>query len=60
MVKEGQSKRAKDTLMMRRIGVGNFSEYLAFRHRNGRSVGGLDWGILSDAVEDGMGPRLGI
>ena len=58
---EGRSiKRAKDTLMMRRIGAGNFSEYLATRHMNGRSVGGLDWGILLEAVENGMGPRLGI
>jgi hypothetical protein len=58
---EGRSiKGSKDTLMMRRIGTGNFSESLSIRHMNGRSVGGLDWGTLSEAVEDGMGPRLGI
>lgn len=55
-----QMRKAKDTLMMRRIGTGNFTESLSIRHMNGRSVGGLDWQTLSEAVQDGLGPRIGV
>lgn len=56
---EGRSiRRAKDTLMMRRIGTGNFAESLSLEGMNARAIGGLDWATLSEAVQDGMGPRL--
>lgn len=56
---EGRSiRRAKDTVMMRRIGAGNFADLLSLDGVNGRSIGGLDWGTLTAAVEDGLGPRL--
>lgn len=58
---EGRSiRKAKDTLMMRKIGTGKFSEALSIRHTNRRSVSGLDWQTLSEAVQGGMGPRLGV
>jgi Nuclear pore complex assembly len=58
---EGRSiKKSKDTLMMRRIGTGKFSESLSIRHMNSRAMGGLDWETLSEALKDGMGPRLSI
>jgi hypothetical protein len=47
-------------LMMRMIGTGNFSQSLALKGIHNRLVAGLDWGTLSGAVEDGLGPRLGI
>jgi hypothetical protein len=53
-------KKGKDTLMMRKIGTGNFSQSLALKGIQIRPVAGLDWGTLSGAVEDGLGPRLGI
>lgn len=53
-------KKGKDTLMMRRIGTGNFAESLTLKGTHSRSIGGLDWTTLSNAVEDGLGPRLGI
>jgi hypothetical protein len=53
-------KKGKDTLMMRMIGTGNFSQSLALKGIHNRLVAGLDWGTLSGAVEDGLGPRLGI
>lgn len=53
-------RKAKDTLMMRRIGTGNFSESLSIRHMNGRAIGGLDWQVLTESVQDGMGPRIGV
>ncbi|CAL3971831.1 unnamed protein product [Diplocarpon coronariae] len=56
---EGRSvKKSKDTLMMRRIGVGNFTEALSMGGLSNRVVGGLDWGTLSEAIQDGLGPRL--
>lgn len=57
---EGRSSRkAKDTLMMRRIGTGKFTESLSVRQMNGRSMGGLDWHTITEAVHDGLGPRFG-
>lgn len=56
---EGRSIRnAKDTLMMRCIGTGNFTESLSLDGMNARSIGGLDWATLSGAVQDGLGPRM--
>lgn len=56
---EGRAiRKAKDTVMMRRIGTGNFTDSLALEGMNARPVGGLDWATLSGAVQDGLGPRL--
>lgn len=56
---EGRSlRKSKDTLMMRRIGTGRFTESLALRDINARSIGGMNWATLSDAVEEGLGPRV--
>ncbi|KAK2628969.1 hypothetical protein QTJ16_002072 [Diplocarpon rosae] len=51
-------KKSKDTLMMRRIGVGNFTESLSMRGISNRGIGGLDWETLSEGIRDGLGPRL--
>jgi hypothetical protein len=51
-------KKGKDTLMMRKIGTGNFSDSLSLKGIHNRPIAGLDWGTLSGAVEDGLGPRL--
>jgi hypothetical protein len=57
---EGRAlKKGKDMMMMRKIGTGNFAESLALKGINSRAIGGLDWKTLSEAVEDGLGPRLG-
>jgi hypothetical protein len=53
-------KKGKDTLMMRKIGTGHFTESLALKGTHTRNIGGLDWAKLSNAVEDGLGPRVGI
>lgn len=53
-------KKSKDTMMMRKIGTGNFTESLSLKVTNNRPIAGLDWGTLSGAVEDGLGPRLEI
>jgi hypothetical protein len=52
--------RAKDTLMMRNIGTGNFTQSLSLDGLNSGPIGGLDWATLSAAVQDGLGPRLHI
>ena len=58
---EGRSiRKSKDTLMMRRIGTSNFANSLDLKGINARPIGGLDWAILSDGVEDGLGPRLDV
>ncbi|EKD15029.1 hypothetical protein MBM_06790 [Drepanopeziza brunnea f. sp. 'multigermtubi' MB_m1] len=51
-------KKSKDTLMMRRIGTGDFAGSLSMRGVNNRSIGGLDWSTLSQAIQDGLGPRV--
>ena len=53
-------KKGKDTLMMRKIGTGNFMDSLSLKGIHNRPIAGLDWGTLSGAVEDGLGPRLEI
>jgi len=61
MYGEGRSiRKAKDTLMIRRIGTAKFTESMSLRHVNGRSIGGLDWGTLSGAIQDGLGPRVDV
>jgi hypothetical protein len=58
---EGQSiKKGRDTLMMRWIGTGNFTESLSLKGMNTRAIGGLDWGTLTEGVEDGLGSRLDV
>ena len=49
--------KSKDTLMMRGIGTGKFAQSLEVRGLNTRSIGGLDWRGLQEAVKDGLGPR---
>jgi hypothetical protein len=50
-------RKAKDTVMMRKIGTGKFEDSLEMKGINGRNIGGLDWGILVAGIEDGLGPR---
>lgn len=50
-------KKGKDTLMMRRIGTGKFTESLSVKGLNGRGLAGLDWNIIADGIQDGLGPR---
>lgn len=58
---EGRTiRKSKDTLMMRKIGTGRFRESLALKGINTRPIRGMDWGTLSDAIEDGLGPRLDV
>lgn len=49
--------RSKDTLLMRKIGTGKFTESLSLDVPRGRPIGGLDWNNLSEAIQDGLGPR---
>jgi hypothetical protein len=51
-------KKGRDTLMMRMIGTGNFTDSLSLKSIHNRPIVGLDWGKLSGAVEGGLGPRL--
>jgi hypothetical protein len=51
-------KRAGDTLMMRRIGTGKFSEALSLDVDGNRTSGGLSWAMMQNALQEGLGPRL--
>ncbi|KAH8819585.1 nuclear pore complex assembly-domain-containing protein [Xylogone sp. PMI_703] len=52
---EGRSiRKARDAVMMRRIGKGKFNEALALRDVGSRAIGGLAWSNLSDAIESGL------
>lgn len=58
---EGRAiRKARDTVMMRRIGTGKFSETLSLKGIGSRSIGGLDWERLSAAVKEGLGPRIDV
>lgn len=50
-------KKAKDTVLMRKIGTGKFTEGLEMKNIHGKNIGGLDWNLLVAGVEHGMGPR---
>ncbi|RKF81324.1 Protein ELYS [Golovinomyces cichoracearum] len=50
---------AKDTYMMRLVGTGRFSEFLSVEDINTKSINELNWGILSNTVKSGLGPRSG-
>lgn len=57
---EGRSlRRAADTVMMRKIGVGKFEEALKVNGTFAKTLDGLNWDSIADALEDGMGPRMG-
>ncbi|ESZ96648.1 hypothetical protein SBOR_2958 [Sclerotinia borealis F-4128] len=44
---EGRAiRKGRDTIMMRRIGTGKFSETLLLKGIGGKSIGGLDWDRL--------------
>jgi len=56
---EGRAiRKAKDTVMMRRVGTSKFTESLTMQGLTSRAIGGLDWEQLSGAVQEGLGPRL--
>jgi hypothetical protein len=58
---EGRTiRKSKDTLMMRKIGTGRFTESLALKGMTVRTIGGMDWNTLSNAIEDGLGSRLDV
>lgn len=52
-------RKAKDTVLFRRIATGKFTEALAMKDLKTRAVGGLNWNHLTKGVQDGLGPRLG-
>ncbi|RDW73770.1 hypothetical protein BP5796_07212 [Coleophoma crateriformis] len=51
-------KKGKDTLMMRKIGTGKFSEALSVEGASGRTHGGLGWHVIAGGIQDGLGPRM--
>ena len=55
-----QIRKASDTLLIRKIATGRFTESLAVKGVVVRTIGGMDWNTLSDAVQDGLGPRLDV
>ena len=51
-------ERARDTVMMRRIGTGKFKEALDDgKHLRGHKIDGLDWGTLRAGIENGLSKR---
>lgn len=53
-----QYKKAKDTIMIRRIATGRYSEAHALGGMDGKSVNGLNWEKLRMGLRNGLGPRL--
>ncbi|KAL3426148.1 hypothetical protein PVAG01_02939 [Phlyctema vagabunda] len=51
-------KKGKDTLMMRRIGTGRFTESLAVKGLSGREIAGMDWNTVLEGIQHGLGPRV--
>ncbi|KAI9820847.1 MAG: hypothetical protein M1832_003480 [Thelocarpon impressellum] len=56
--KDKQLHGARDTIMMRRMATGRFSEALGHpKDPSGRKHDGLNWAMLKDGLKNGMGPR---
>ncbi|KAI9743245.1 MAG: hypothetical protein M1818_003091 [Claussenomyces sp. TS43310] len=55
-----QYKRAKDTLIMRKIGTGRYSAALSMEGMDSRQIDGLSWEIIQAGLENGLGPRFDI
>jgi hypothetical protein len=53
-------KKAKDTLMMRRIGTGRLSEALSTNIESSRTTGGLNWKMLQEGLQEGLGKRVDV
>ena len=51
-------RKASDTLMIRKLANGSFNASLDVEGVDIRTVGGVDWHTLSDAIQRGMGRRL--
>jgi hypothetical protein len=50
-------RRAKDTLLMRKIGTGRFEEVLSIDGSNSRVLNGLSWDMMKGSIQDGLGLR---
>lgn len=53
-------KRARDTLMMRRIGTGKFSQAISPDFDGGKTSDGLSWAMMQHALRQGLGPRVDV
>ncbi|KFX94520.1 hypothetical protein O988_06254 [Pseudogymnoascus sp. VKM F-3808] len=52
--------RARDLVMLRRIGTGKFNEALDVDCNRSKTVGGLNWESLQEGIREGLGPRYDI
>ncbi|OBT59403.1 hypothetical protein VE04_00501 [Pseudogymnoascus sp. 24MN13] len=52
--------RARDLVMLRRIGTGKFNEALDVDCNRSKTVGGLNWEALQEGIREGLGPRYDI
>ena len=50
-------KAAEDTVAMRRIARGQLREFAMANGARGRTHNGVNWEILKDGVQKGLGPR---
>lgn len=55
-----QLAKAKETVIMRRIGTGCFAEARAMDQISTRSIGGLNWAMIQEALKDGLGSRANV
>lgn len=53
-------KKSRDTVLMRKIGMGDFKDAIKIKGQNGKQVKGIDWGSLMAGIEKGLGSRADI
>jgi hypothetical protein len=53
-------KRAKDTVMMRRIATGKLSQAMSLESTGTRMINGMSWNVIRAGLEHGLGPRLDV
>lgn len=53
-------KKARDTVMMRKIGMGNYTDALLLEGADNRPLGGLSWKTMLGGLEERLGPRLDV
>lgn len=55
---EGKAlKGAKDMILMRHLGTGNLAKFISIKDSDGKTINGLDWGVITNAVKAGIGSR---
>ena len=55
-----KAPKGRDTLMMRRIATGKFSQAVTFGKVGSKNIGGVGWETIQNGLVEGLGSRTGV